>query len=390
MKPEAAQADRRESVRNSARDWFRAGWIDAEAFRIIEELYPDDRVRTGTVFRVLFFVLTFAAIMSLVGTIYLLADSWPATATCAIATGVACAAVTDHLLNRQKRRQAGIEAAFSLGAIVNAVLGIMVLLLELHALPERYLFLLLWLLLGLFTAFSAWFWGYWLYASASAFAFFSMTVALRGGRLLWIVLVAALYKTLIGIWESAKLPPSIRKSALAFLAVALVGFYAAGNIYLVDQGASEFLPGIGGWNREFLPRWLAIALIVLTPVAILLIGVVKRRRPFLNLGFFLALLSLGTLRMFFHAAPPWVVLSAAGVMLFIAAAVLGRYLASGIDGERYGFTANPLLTDTGRRGVAEIVASLAAATPGPASTTEKTSFDGGGGKFGGGGASGEF
>ena len=58
MKPDAALADRRQSVRGAGREWLRAGWINESVFQSIVKMYPDDRVRVGPVFRILFFVLT--------------------------------------------------------------------------------------------------------------------------------------------------------------------------------------------------------------------------------------------------------------------------------------------------------------------------------------------
>ena len=58
MRVEIAAADRQFAVRRAAGAWRTAGTIDAAAEAAIAALYPDDRVRTSKIFRVLFFVFT--------------------------------------------------------------------------------------------------------------------------------------------------------------------------------------------------------------------------------------------------------------------------------------------------------------------------------------------
>ena len=90
MKPDAALADRRQSVRDAGREWLRAGWINENAFQSIATMYPDDRVRVGPVFRILFFVLTLAAILGVIFALYSLIDSEKPIAIFALIAGIAC------------------------------------------------------------------------------------------------------------------------------------------------------------------------------------------------------------------------------------------------------------------------------------------------------------
>ena len=117
MKPDAALADRRQSVRDAGREWLRAGWIHENAFQRIVAMYPDDRVRVGVVFRILFFVLTLAAILGVIFASYSFINSEKPIAVLALIAGLACWMTADHLIVSKKRVQGGIEAAFSLAAI---------------------------------------------------------------------------------------------------------------------------------------------------------------------------------------------------------------------------------------------------------------------------------
>jgi hypothetical protein len=390
MKPDAVQADRNQSIRTAARDWRRAGWIDEAALRMSEELYPDDRVRAGPAFRVVFFILSLAAIMSLALTLYSQIDSVSAVGYWAAAAGIGCAFAADHLIHQKKRRQGGIESAFVAGAIFNIVLGTMLVASRSHLLPDPHLVLLFWFLLSTLSACSAWRWGYWIYAALSCFALFMAIVMLPGGRIAWIAVMMPAYFPLIRLSKSIDLAPSLRKCALSFLVLGLMGFYAAGNLYFHDLKFAEFFPGLRVWNADFFPRWLSAVLTAAFPLFSLVAGVKKRSRPFLYIGFISAVLSLGTLRMYFHLAPPWVVLSAAGIFLFAGAALLSRFLKTGTGKERGGFTGEPLFSDRSKSSAAENIANLTLLSPGPTRAADQGFFEGGGGKFGGGGASGEF
>jgi uncharacterized membrane protein YgcG len=147
---------------------------------------------------------------------------------------------------------------------------------------------------------------------------------------------------------------------------------------------------MGGQEILSLSRWISILFTALLPIIIFLLGILHRRRLFLNLGFFLAVLSLITLRQYIHLAPLWVVLTGGGVSLLAIAEGLRRYLNYGACNERAGFTAGILSEDPKKRRVLEIAVSIAAATPEQKQHGEEPGLSGGGGKFGGGGASSDF
>jgi uncharacterized membrane protein YgcG len=100
-------------------------------------------------------------------------------------------------------------------------------------------------------------------------------------------------------------------------------------------------------------------------------------------------LSLVTLRHYVHLAPLWVVLTLAGAALVGLALAAERTLRRAPGGEIAGFTADPLFADERRAQALQIVPVVAAFTP-AATVAEGEGFAGGGGKFGGGGASEKF
>ena len=308
MKPDAALADRRQSVRGAGQEWLRAGWINENVFRSIVKMYPDDRVRVGPVFRILFFVLTLSAILGVIFALYSLINSGKPIAIFALTAGIACWMTANHLIGSQKRVQGGIEAAFSLAAVINLMIGPAILLLDSRLMHDRSAIILLLFFFAILSGVAAWTWGYWPYSALSAGLLFFAVISLPPGRVCWIIIVVVLYRWLIRGCDSMQIPPSLRACSTAFLAVALLAFYAAANICLLDQHVlTGFL--FYGPAAEFFPRWLSIGLTAALPCVALFIGIVERRRLFLILGFGFALFSLITLRMYVHVAPLWVVLT---------------------------------------------------------------------------------
>jgi hypothetical protein len=112
-----------------------------------------------------------------------------------------------------------------------------------------------------------------------------------------------------------------------------------------------------------------------------------------GLSFFL-LLTQGPvprlLRYYVHFAPLWAVLTLGGGVAIAAALALRRFLASGIGGERGGLTAEPLFEDPAKHRSLEVAAALAAGPAAKVTASDDRSLAPGGGRFGGGGASGEY
>jgi hypothetical protein len=388
MKPDAVSADRMESIREAGREWFQAGWIDGNACQKIEAMYPDDRVRVGPGFRILFFILTFAAILGVVLAICVLLDDETPISIFAIIAGIACWMTADYLIGTKKRRQGGIEAAFSLAALVSLMAGLSILITESNGLREQTTYILLLFIFFLLAGAAGWNWGYWPYMAISAALLFLAIMPLPFGRLFWVVTTIVLYPLLTKGCDSGRIPPALRKSSAAFLAVHILVLYAAVHIYMLDHHVS-FSPYEYRYGFEYFPRWLSVALTATIPVLVLLTGIVRRRRLFLVLGFVLALFSFATLRMYVHLAPLWILLTGAGVLLLVAAGLLRRFLDSGVEKERAGFT-TALQATQDKHSSVEILASVAALTPDASASVDNPQFRGGGGEFGGGGASGKF
>lgn len=391
MIPDLARADRADAVRNAARAWARAGVIDGAALAAVEARFPDDRVRVGPVFGALLFLFTLVAINAVFGLFSLAAGIGheASLAVLAALAGVALAVVTDIQIERLRRWQGGTEAATSLMALGYLLGAVGWWMLDNHragAVP------ILCLLAAALLAAAAWRWGYPLYAGAAAAALLVVLARLPLGRLLWIALPLAAAPLLLRLTETPRLPPAHRASWTAVLCVLLAGLYAAVHL---GSWEAQTIEEIGERHRAVPPGsdllwWLAEAATALVPAVLLALGLRGRRYPLLLLGAGTAAASLVTLRYYVHLAPLWVVLVLAGAALVAVVFALQRYLDSGVEGERYGFTAAPLFQDPARQRLLEAGAAVLTLSPEARPIHEEPKFEGGGGEFGGGGASGQF
>jgi uncharacterized membrane protein YgcG len=109
----------------------------------------------------------------------------------------------------------------------------------------------------------------------------------------------------------------------------------------------------------------------------------------MGLGALGILASLVTLRFYVHVAPLWTVLILGGAAALALAAALRRYLDAGAGRERRGLTADALFTEGDGRGALELAAAAVSLSP-DARPATAPGFEPGGGRYGGGGASGRY
>ncbi len=398
MRADAALADRNAAVRGAARSWRKAGAIDEAAEKAIEELYPDDRVRVGPVFRILLFLFTALATNAFFGFVWLLffdksgaEDS--VLASLAIAYGLVLVALTELQIGRLRRSQGGTEAATSFVALGYLLGGLGWFAFEGFEADSRAFFVLL-AEAALIFAVAAWRWGYPVYAGAAAAALLGVLAHLPFARILWIVLPLLAAPFLLRLADSARLPPAHRDSWKAVLGVGLIGLYLGIHLGSFEIGLVE---EIGDLSRSFGPAsrsdflwWLSAVATALVPLVVLVIAVRTRRRLFLILGLGTAVASFVTLCDHLDLRPLWAVLTVSGIALVAGVLALRRYLDSGANRERAGFTAEPLFEDLARQRLLEVGAAVASLTPAARAIHEEPRYAGGGGESGGGGSTTEF
>jgi MFS family permease len=400
VRADAALADRNASVRGAARSWRKAEAIDDAALAGVEKLFPDDRARVGPVFRVLLFLFTVLAANALFGFVWLLffegGDTQDTTLVAStIVYGVMLAVLTEFQIGRLKRSQGGTEAATSFVALGYLLGGLGWFALKVLDQSDVNALSVLLVEAALLFAVAAWRWGYPVYAGAAIAALLGAVAHLPFGRVFWIVLPLLAAPFLLRLADSVRLPPAHRNSCEAVLFVSLAGLYVAVHLGSFESGLIEEIGNFG--RRAGGPAstsdvlwWLSATATILVPLILLAVTVRTRRYPFLILGLGTAAASCVTLRYYVHLGPLWAVLIGSGIALVAGVFALRRYLDSGPEKERAGFTAAPLFEDLAQQRLLEIGAAVASLTPAARAIHEEPRYSGGGGEFGGGGSTGEF
>jgi MFS family permease len=395
MTPAAAQADRNAAVRAAALAWKQAGVIDETSVAAIDAAYPDDRQRVGPVFRALLFLFTLIAINGALGFVMAVIGSSAAGVVPALLLvfGVGLIAATDYQIHGMRRALGGIESATSMEGLGYLIGFCGWLCFEKLKLSDDHAILATLLVAALLLAAAAWRWGYPIYAGLAMAALLGSLAFLPHGRLLWILLPLVLALPLVRGSDSARLPPALRAGCTAVLAVGLVGLYLAVHFGSFDYGLIEIVSHAGRSHPLTANgglRGLSIAATALVPLVYLALGLRSRRWVFLILGLGTAIASLVTLRWYVHLAPLWTILILSGATLVAAVFALRRYLDSGAEKERHGFTAEPLFEEMARRRLLEAGAAVLSLSPDARPVHDEPKFTGGGGSFGGGGSSSEF
>ena len=385
MRREIAAADRKREVRQAARSWRSRGKITAETLARIERIYADDRSRAGKGFRILLFVFTVVGAFSAYG-LLLLVGGLSALGGSLFFMSIVCFVFVEILTVTYKRSGSGAEEAAAFLAVVFLLAAAAWALIDTtNDLPWRMWFFLA---AGAWT-FAAWQWGSWPYGAFAALSLLGISVSSPATRLYWILCAGILTPVLLKLSRSAHVPPSHRRASDAALLVLLSAAYLAVHVGSYD---SRLLEGFGWSPRgdaSSLGRLFSIGGTALLPLSLLLAGIHTRLPILFRTGVAFGVISLVTLRFYVHVAPLWVVLTLSGGAALAVALLLRRYLADGPDGERDGFTADPLDEHASPADALEMGLSAALSSEAP-ERAGSASFKGGGGEFGGGGAGGKY
>jgi len=394
MKQAWRAADRAAEVLGAARGWRAAGRIDNAAFAAFAEAHPEPGPRLGRAWRVLVFVCVVVgtAAATALGFVLLGVREAGSAAAIFLAAGAALALLTDAIVERSSFRPTGAEAATSLLGVSYLIFAAFALgdhfhLRETHA--QR-------LALGwgaAVLALAAWRWGFRVYAGAAAGALLLLAAHLPAPRLAWLAAASVIALVANAALARRDLCPSHRGGVALARTVALAAIYVAANYYAADKGFIEDIarePGAPRHHAGEITLLLAWAGSALWPIILVAWGVRARDRALIALGVVVAALSLATVRFYLHLAPLWLVLAASGAALAGASLLLERWLRSGRDGERGGFTAAPLYDESLRGRLLPVAAALASAPEARTLPEEPRGVHGGGGGFGGGGAGGTY
>jgi hypothetical protein len=384
MRSAWVEAERAAEVREAARDWKQAGAIDAEALAAIEAEFPQSRLELARAWKVLIFVLVSVAILGVQVGVFGFHEKRPGQ----FFVYAAILAGATELLRGSRLSGTGSDAATSFWSVVMLIAGF-AMLLE----GDRVALTTTLAVTAVAFAVACWRWGFALYGAFATAAGFLVLARFPTGRLGWAVVGAALCATSIGLAERPRLTPSRRRAFAAVFVVSALALYAAINLYSCDKRIVEV---IGEWSETERMTGAALrvrpAFVIATaviPVLFLAWGIRARRRLVLDTGALLAALSILTLEYYVRFGS--LVITAFGLALIGLALWLNRFLARAPGGEVRGFTASPLLSAESEALAPAAALGAAASAAAPVSPHQvETDFSAGGGKYGGGGATGSF
>ena len=380
-----SEAERVAEVRGGARDWKAAGAIDEATLAAIEAEFPEPRVELARVWKVLVFVLVSVAILGVqVGVFGFDAKSGSFFFYAAILAGVT------EVLRGSRLSGTASDATTSFWVVVMLTIAFGILL---DAGKSQGALTATMVVAAAAWAVACWRWGFALYGAFATAAGFLVLARFPTGRLGWAIVGAALCAISIGLAERPRLAPSRRRAFAGVFVVSALALYAAINLYSCDKRIVEV---IGEWSETERMTGAALrvrpAFVIATaviPVLFLVWGVRTRRRLALDTGALLAALSVLTLEYYVRFGS--LVITAFGLALIGLALWLNRFLARAPGGEVRGFTASPLLSAESEA-LAPVAALAAASSAAPSVSPHRpeTDFSDGGGKYGGGGATGSF
>lgn len=394
MRATSAAWERAAEVREAAQGWLRVGAIDERIGHAIREAFPDPCVTPSAVWRVLTACVVAAVILCTYEASSIAFRPGTIGHQILLFLFAGASLVAADLLEASSRfARRGAAGAASFLGVGFLIVGFGLFLRE--TMRMRFDGAIDAILIASVLAWAAGCrrWGSPLFAALSVLSLFLFLGRLPYGRVLWVLVGAALAGVAARRLDEASWAPSHRRAAAVLVVVGIVAAYAAVNVYSLDQHLLEDLGRFAA--RRIVPsRGLvvlsAFATAVVPPV-VLVWGARSRRTFLLDTGIVLLALSLVTLRHYVHIAPLWVMLAVSGAALVILALTVERALRLAPAGDIAGFTADPLFSDERRQHALQavpVVAAFTPAAPGPAA--QEKDFTGGGGKFGGGGAGEKF
>jgi hypothetical protein len=397
VRAEIRAADECWELLAAARDWHAADLVDEAQLAAIRARHPDDRRRSRPGFRLLFFVFTIfggQAVWAFVMTLFGFSLFGRHEAGMAALFGVLAALSAfgaEFATTVQRLRGFGVEeglVALTLGAAAGSIafaLGA----LDLRDWPALFVGA------GAFCVVATaalWRWATPLTGLLAGGALFAALYALPGARSLWIAAGAC---SAWLAWRGAgdlRVGPAHRRRCDELFVVATLALYLAVHVSGLARDGFGWLTHGNGMVGEVPELWRGAAWTAMgaLPAALVALGLRRRDRLALALGTLLAIATATSAADALDLEPVWLVLVAGGAALIGVALAARRAFARSAERTAGGFTDRPLGEATGARSVLEIAAVLATLTPAPRQPEPVSGFEGQGGDFGGGGASGKF
>jgi hypothetical protein len=383
MKRYSTEVERKIRARNDVREWIRSKLLDKRQAEKIETDLTVDYRQTNGFLRALLFGF---GILIIGASVLLTLDLLDATndqtvGTICLAFALACVAIAETLIGVFRLYRFGVEEAAAAAAVGLSVIGVTVWW-------EGGSQEMVGFTLGAVTAFTAYRrYGY-RYAAVASMGFatavpFELITSRVSQRILAIVILACV---LVFVrMKRRKYGDDFPGDDYGIMqAFATVGVYVLLNLQLFTFAVpTTVFPSSFYWST-----YVAIWLI---PVAVLGLGIRDRDRPLIDCGLAMLLATMVTNKPYLHMAEQSWDPILFGLLLVGSAVGIRRWLTSNPDGHRDGFT--PIrIVDVDKRFLSAIgtASTILHAGTAPQPTADPNRFEPGGGRSGGGGATGSM
>jgi hypothetical protein len=375
------------AVLQQSKRWYTHGFMDAEQYSAIKESYTVPFYHPGLAIRLTLFFATLLALSGITGMLGVIVSELGVTA---ISVGVVLYGFADlvvlerNFITASNHYKSGVTegllyhaCGFIIGGIGNLLdfnvhVVLVVCLIVFTLATIRYLDWICTLASGIAFA------GLVFYEFYQLGGIFQQIIPF-----VFIVVFTLLYFLIRNLKKGDGLK-LWRDNLVIIETLSLLSVYAGGN-YLVVRELSISLLNMQLEERQDIPfAGIFYGLTILLPVIYLLMGIRTKNVVLIRVGMFVAAFSVYTFHHYYSLGPPEITLTIAGAVLFAMAILLHRYLKV----MRGGFTGENILTE--KWAGTNVQAFLISQTMGGNQPTADTKFKGGGGDFGGGGASGDF
>lgn len=386
-----ADENQRIRLKQLVRDWTGSGLLASSQAALLEPNLHVDLRRTGVMLRIglaLFTLLAAGAAVILTFISLGFRDDGAAAIMCLV-LGAAAFGLADTLVAQFRLYRYGVEEALVVVAVVLFGIGGAISVDSLFGSSHGSIAVTVGLIACAAVSAAAYARFGFQYAAVAAVSFISLVPSAFGDvsqpirRLL--VCAASLLAFVVMRARSRSSDDTLADDASMVAALSMVGGYLAINVH-IDLGV------LGIWSRPSEPwfRWTSYALTIVIPVFAFWRGMADRDRRVMRAALATALMTLVTNKLYLGWPRQTWDPMLFGLFLMLTAAIVRRWLASGPDGVRNGFTpARILQSDTEGLRLASLASAAIHLNPDrPPVSQQPDTFSGG--RSGGAGAGADF
>lgn len=375
------------AVIKASREWMKHGLISPEQDQAIQQARPSKLYHPNLIIRILLFIATSFALSGVSGIFFLILGDIGETgiSIAALMAGIGSFVLVQRLLivNGHHYKSGVVEAIIyhACGYLIGGVAGLtdanehvifLACLLVLGYVAVRYIDLICTALTVLV------FTGFLFYECYELNGIFRQIIP-------FVIIIAFTCVYFLNRWWKSR--PEGEEWHDVFVvveALSLLLIYAGGN-YMVVRELSISLMNLSLGDGQDIPfAGMFYGLTAIVPIFFLYRGIRNRDIVLLRVSIFILAFSVFTFKYYFSLGHPEITLTIAGAFVLLTTGWLFRYLKT----PRGGFTRENLLSH--KWGDENMAAFVISQTLGGNEVKQDDGFKGGGGEFGGGGASGSF